>query len=93
MGGLFNLGIGALGALGGGLAALKGGGGGHKRGHGGFGGFHKFKGHGGFGVISVGTEILVVIREEVLRVTTRAKRCKSIVQWGGLFTFLGCYNW
>ena len=57
------------------------------------GAFTNSKVTGVLGVISVGTEILVVIREEVLRVTTRAKRCKSIVQWGGLFTFLGCYNW
>ena len=57
------------------------------------GAFTNSKVTGVLGVISVGTEVLVVIREEVLRVTTRAKRCKSIVQWGGLFTFLGCYYW
>ena len=43
------------------------------------GAFTNSKVTGVLGVISVGTEILVVIREEVLRVTTRAKRCKSIV--------------
>ena len=43
------------------------------------GAFTNSKVTGVLGVISVGTEILVFIREEVLRVTTRAKRCKSIV--------------
>ena len=43
------------------------------------GAFTNSKVTGVLGVISVGTENLVVIREEVLRVTTRAKRCKSIV--------------
>ena len=43
------------------------------------GAFTNSKVTGVLGVISVGTEILVVIREEVLRVTTRAKRCNSIV--------------
>ena len=43
------------------------------------GAFTNSKVTGVLGVISVGTEVLVVIREEVLRVTTRAKRCKSIV--------------
>ena len=43
------------------------------------GAFTNSKVTGVLGVISVGTEILVVIREEVLRVTTKAKRCKSIV--------------
>ena len=57
------------------------------------GAFTNSKVTGVLGVISVGTEVLVLIRVEVFGVTTRAKRCKSIVQWGGLFTFLGCYNW
>ena len=43
------------------------------------GAFTNSKVTGVLGVISVGTEVLVVIREEVLGVTTRAKRCKSIV--------------
>ena len=43
------------------------------------GAFTNSKVTGVLGVRSVGTEILVVIREEVLKVTTRAKRCKSIV--------------
>ena len=43
------------------------------------GAFTNSKVMGVLGVVSVGTEVLVVIREEVLGVTTRAKRCKSIV--------------